>query len=44
MHIGILELFFELGNLALLLCHDNQLRVNVLGWDVRNLRGLTRVI
>ena len=44
MHIGIFELFFQLGNLALLLGHNDQFRINILGWDVRNLRGLTSVI
>ena len=44
MHIGILELFFQLRNLALLFGHNDQFRVDILGWDVRNLRGLTSVI
>ena len=44
MHIGILEFFFKLGNLALLFGHNDQFRINILGWDVRNLGGLTGVI
>lgn len=44
MHVCILEFFFKLGNFALLLGHDDQLRINILCRDVRNLRGLACVV
>ena len=44
MHVGILQLLFELSNLSLLLCHNHKLRIDVLGRNVGDLGGLTGIV
>lgn len=43
-HISVLKLLFQLSYLAFLLIHNDEFRVDVLRRDVRDLRGLARII
>ena len=43
-HVGVFELFLEVEDLALLLVHNEELGVDVLGGQVRDLRGPARVV
>lgn len=44
MHIGVLKLHIEVNDLSFLLVHDERLRVHILGGDVGDLTGTTRIV